>query len=71
MEKERSYNKMMSPQQQIKYEFTNQDTVVFRIGGWGGGFLIICLSRASLANTPGAQAQECLVGYVIKNPPHQ
>ena len=33
MEKERSYNKMTSPQQQIKYEFTNQDTVVFRIGG--------------------------------------
>ena len=54
MEKERSYNKMMSPQQQIKYEFTNQDTVAFRIGDWGGGFLIICLSRASLPNTPGA-----------------
>ena len=53
MEKERSYNKMMSPQQQIKYEFTNQDVVAFRIGGWGGGFLIICLSRASLPNTPG------------------
>ena len=33
MEKERSYNKMVSPQQQIKYEFTNQDTVAFRIGG--------------------------------------
>ena len=33
MEKERSYNKMMSPQQQIKYEFTNQNTVVLRIGG--------------------------------------
>ena len=54
MEKERSYNKIMSPQQQIKYEFTNQDVVAFRIGGWGGGFLIICLSRASLPNTPGA-----------------
>ena len=33
MEKERSYNKMMSPQQQIEYEFTNQDVVAFRIGG--------------------------------------
>ena len=33
MEKERSYNKMMSPQQQIKYEFANQDVVAFRIGG--------------------------------------
>ena len=33
MEKERSYSKMMSPQQQIKYEFTNQNTVVLRIGG--------------------------------------
>ena len=32
MEKERSYNKMMSPQQQIKYEFTNQDVFAFRIG---------------------------------------
>ena len=33
MEKKRSYNKMVSLQQQIKYEFTNQDVVAFRIGG--------------------------------------
>ena len=33
MDQDRSYNKMVSPQQQIKYEFTNQDVVAFRIGG--------------------------------------
>ena len=33
MEKERSYNKMVSPQQQIKYEFTNQDTIALRKSG--------------------------------------
>ena len=52
MEKERSYNKMMSPQQQIKYEFTNQEVVAFRIGGWGGGFLIICLVGYVIKNYP-------------------
>ena len=54
MDQDRRYNKISTNEQQIKYEFTNQDVVAFRIGGWGGGFLIICLSRASLPNTPGA-----------------
>ena len=38
MEKERSYNKMMSPQQQIKYEFTNQGADVFDAAVEGVGF---------------------------------
>ena len=38
MKKERSYNKMVSPQQQIKYEFTNQDADVFDAAVEGVGF---------------------------------
>ena len=33
MDQDRSYNKISTNEQQIKYELTNQDTVAFRIGG--------------------------------------
>ena len=33
MDQDRSYNKISTNEQQIKYEFINQDVVAFRIGG--------------------------------------
>ena len=56
MEKERSYNKMMSPQQQIKYEFTNQDTIALRKSGkyWkavGNSALILKMAHQTAKHT--------------------